>query len=79
MEMAKNMIYAQCLKFEFLVDAVVDAMYTRNRCLTKALESTTPEEAWNGRWLHIEPMRVFKCIRYAMMSDEKMIKLDAKG
>ena len=48
-EMARNMIYVQKLDRSFWAEAVVNAVYTRNRCPTRALERMTPEEAWSGR------------------------------
>jgi len=57
----------------------VNAAYTRNRCPSRALPSITPEEAWSGRKPCISHMRVFGCIAYAMVPDEKRGKLDAKG
>jgi hypothetical protein len=38
-----------------------------------------PEEAWSGRKPCISHMRVFGCIAYAMVPNEKRGKLDAKG
>jgi len=48
MECARGMIFAQGLEFEFWGEAVNMAMYIKNRCPTKALNSKTPQEAWNG-------------------------------
>jgi transposase InsO family protein len=44
-EMARNMIHTQKLNKSFWVEAVMNAIYTRNRCPTRALERMTPEEA----------------------------------
>ena len=54
-------------------------MYTRNRCSNKALVNVTPEEAWSGKRPCISHMRVFGCIAYAKVPDEKRTKLVAKG
>jgi transposase InsO family protein len=78
-EMARSMLHAQNLKKSLWAKAVVNAVYTRNRCPSRALPSITPEEAWSGRKPCISHMRVFGCIAYAMVSDEKRGKLDAKG
>ena len=56
-----------------------NAVYTRNRCSNKALVDITPEEAWSGKRPCISHMRVFSCIAYAKVPDEKRSKLDAKG
>ena len=78
-EMARSMIHAQHMKLEFWAEAVVNAVYVRNRCPTRALPSITPEEAWSGKKPCISHLRVFGCIAYAMVGDEKRGKLDAKG
>ncbi len=78
-EMARSMLHAQNLKKSFWAEVVVNAAYTRNRCPSKALSSITLEEAWSGRKPCISHMRVFGCIAYAMVPDEKRGKLDAKG
>ena len=39
----------------------------------------TPEEAWSGRKPNVEHLRIFGCIAYAHIPDEKRKKLDDKG
>ena len=78
-EMARSMIHAQHLKLELWAEAVANAVYTRNRCPTKAVVAMTPQEAWSGKKPCIAHMRVFGCIAYAMVPDAKRGKLDAKA
>jgi hypothetical protein len=78
-EMARNMLHAKNFKKSLWVEAVMNAAYTRNRCPSRALPSITSEETWSGRKPCISHMRVFGCIAYAMVPDEKRGKLDAKG
>jgi len=78
-EMARSMLHAQKLHKSYWAEAVANAVYTRNRCPTRALESMTPEEAWSGRMPCVAHMRVFGCTAYAMVPHEKRGKLDAKG
>ena len=78
-EMARCMLYAHCLRCEFWVEAESNAMYTCNQCPNKAPVDITPEEAWSGKRTCIFHMRVFSCITYAKVPDEKRTKLDAKG
>ena len=78
-EMARSMIHAQRLGHEFWAEAVCNAVYVRNRCPTKAVEGKTPEEAWSGRMPHVSHMRVFGCVAYAKVPDQRRTKLDAKG
>lgn len=79
MEMARAMIHAQGLGYEFWAEAVVNAAYIRNRCPTSAVQNMTPEEAWSGKKPHVSHLRVFGCIAYAKVPDEKRSKLDAKA
>lgn len=78
-EMARSMIHAQKLGYEYWAEAVVNAVYTRNRCPTSALEGMTPEEAWTGKKPCLSHMRIFGCIAYAKVPDSMRGKLDAKG
>jgi hypothetical protein len=70
-EMARSMLHAQNLNKSLWAEAVVNAAYTKNRCPSRALPSITPEEAWSGKKPCISHMRVFGCIAYAMVPDEK--------
>ena len=60
-------------------EAVANAAYTLNRCPTKTLRSVTPEEMWSGKWPCVAYIRVFGNFAYAMVSDEKRDKHNAKG
>jgi hypothetical protein len=59
MECARNMICAQGLDLEFWAEAVNMAVYIKNRCPIKALESKTPQETWTGRKLDVSHLRIF--------------------
>ena len=78
-EMARAMIHAQGLTYEFWAEAVCNATYIRNRCPTKAVHNMTPEEAWSGKKPHVSHLRVFGCVAFAKVPDEKRSKLDAKA
>ena len=78
-EMARAMIHAQGLGFEFWAEAVCNAAYIRNRCPTRALQNITPEEAWSGKKPHVSHLRVFGCVAYAKVPDAMRTKLDAKA
>jgi hypothetical protein len=58
---------------------VVNAVYTRNRCPTSALQGMTPQQAWTGMKPSISHMRIFGCIAYAKVPDSRRGKLEAKG
>ena len=46
-EMTRNMLHARKLDKSFWAETVDNAVYTRNRCPTRALDSITPKEAWS--------------------------------
>ena len=48
-------------------------------CPTKSLYHKTPQEARTGYKPDIKYLRVFGCVAYAHMLDEKRKKLDDKG
>jgi hypothetical protein len=79
MECARNMILTQGFKFEFWGKAVNTMMYIKNQCSTKALDSKTPQEAWNGRKLDVFHLKVFGCKAFAHVPNEKMTKLESKS
>jgi hypothetical protein len=53
--------------------------YIKNRCPTKALDSKTPQEAWNGRKPDVFHLKVFGCKAFAHVPDEKRTKLESKS
>ena len=65
------MLHSQGLGQEFWAEAVCNAPYTRNRCPTRVVYGMTPEEAWSGKKPRISHLRVFGCIAYAKVLDEK--------
>ena len=73
------MLHAQNFNKSLWAEAMVDAVYTQNRCPIRTLDFIRPEEAWSGRRPCIAHMRVFGCVAYAIMHDEQRDKLDAKG
>ena len=74
-----TMLHALNLDKSFWTEAVANVVYTQNRCQVRALDSITPEIAWSGRRPCIAHMRVFGCVAYAMVPDERRCKLDANG
>ncbi len=79
MECARSMILAQGLGLEFWGEAVNTAVYIKNQCPTKALDSKTPQEAWSGRKPDVSHLRVFGCKAFAHVPDEKRTKLESKS
>jgi hypothetical protein len=79
MECGRSMILAQGLELEFWGEAVNTAVYIKNRCPTKAIDSKTPQEAWSGRKPEVSHLRVFGCKAFARVPDEKRTKLESKS
>jgi hypothetical protein len=79
MECARSMILAQRLELELWGEAVNMAVYIKNQCPTKALDSKTPQEVWSGRKPDVSHLRVFSCKAFAHVPDEKRTKLESKS
>ena len=77
--MVKHILEAQKLKKSLWMEAMVNAAYALNRCPTKALYFITPEEMWSERRPCVAHMRMFGSLAYAMVSNEKRGKLNAKA
>ena len=50
-----------------------------NKSPTLTVQNMTPEEAWSGRKPTVDHFRIFGCIAYAHIPNEKMRKLENKG
>ena len=55
------------------------ATYVLNKCPTKALQSITLYEAWNGRKSYVSHLRVFDCLAYSLVPQQHRKKLDDKA
>jgi hypothetical protein len=60
------MIHAQGLDLEFWVEVVNTAIYIKNRCLIKAVESKTPQEAWTGKKPNVEIIGEFLVAKHLL-------------
>ena len=65
------MIKAKGLPPSFWLEAIICANYVLNRCPTKALQTTTPYEAWTGRKPTVQHFKVFGCLAYALIPEHK--------
>lgn len=63
----------------FWGEAVRHAVYILNRATTKALHDSTPQEAWTGRKLRLDHLRVFGCIAYMKIPAAHLKKLDDRS
>lgn len=78
MEMARCMVKSQALPHAFWLEAVMCATYVLSRRPTKALQSITPYEAWNGWNPSISHLHVFGCLDYALVPEQQPNKSTIK-
>ena len=55
----------------FWVEAINWSVHILNRNLTLTVQNITPEEAWNWHQPTVDHFRVFGCIAYVHVPDEK--------
>ena len=63
----------------FWAEAVATAVYIMNRTPTAAFHGMTHEEMYTGQKPDISHLKVFGCIAYVNVPDEKRTKLDPKA
>eukprot|EP01018_Ginkgo_biloba_P013621 Gb_08388 [translate_table: standard] len=78
-EMARYIRNSKNLAEEFWVEAVNTAVYLLNKSPTKAVYGITPKEAWTRAKPNIDHLRIFGCVAYAHVPDEKKSKLEDKS
>ncbi|GKV07537.1 hypothetical protein SLEP1_g19297 [Rubroshorea leprosula] len=79
MNMVRSLMSKSSLPKEFWPEAVNWSVHILNRSPTSPLPDLTPEEAWSGRRPAVDYFRIFGCIAYAHVPDQKRSKLDDKG
>ncbi|KAA0056914.1 Retrovirus-related Pol polyprotein from transposon TNT 1-94 [Cucumis melo var. makuwa] len=79
LNMARSMLKCKKMPKEFWAQAVECAVYLSNRSPTRSLWNKTPQQAWTGRKPSIGHLRVFGCMAYAHIPDQKRSKLDDKS
>jgi hypothetical protein len=62
----------------FWAKVVTTAVYIMNRTPTLAVHGMTPEEKFTGKKPNVSHLKVFDCIAYVHVPDEKKSKLDPK-
>jgi hypothetical protein len=74
-----SMLQTKGLSNSFWGDAVATSVYILNRCPTSALDMMTPYEAWYEKKPNVNHFRVFGCVAYVHVVDQKRQKLDPKS
>nr|KYP63308.1 Retrovirus-related Pol polyprotein from transposon TNT 1-94 [Cajanus cajan] len=72
LERVRCMLNHAGLPKSFWAEAVSSAVYCINRCPSTALEFKTPQEVWSGRKVDYSELRVFGCIAYAHIKQDKL-------
>ena len=76
MEMARSMLYHANCSQNLWAEAVSTAAYLRNRCPTSTFQGATPYERWFMEKPNVDNLRVFGCVAYVHIPDEKRRKLE---
>ncbi len=63
----------------FWAKAVATVVYIMNRTPTTTVHGMTPEEKFTGKKPDVSHLKVFSCIAYVHVLDEKRSKLDPKA
>jgi len=63
----------------FWAEVVATVVYIMNRTPTATVHGMTPEEKFTGNKLDVSHLRVFGCITYVHVPNEKRSKLDPKA
>ncbi|KAA0045581.1 copia-type polyprotein [Cucumis melo var. makuwa] len=79
LNMARSMLKSKKIPKEFWVQVVEYAMYLSNHSPTRSLWNKIPQQAWIEKKPSIAHLRVFGCIAYAQILNQKCSKLDDKS
>lgn len=78
-EAGRCMLQDAGLDRRFWAEALNTAIFIKNKSPSKAVRGTTPEEKWSGKKVDLSNLKIFGCVAYAMIPNEKRKKLDAKS
>eukprot|EP00253_Pinus_taeda_P002192 PITA_02192 len=79
LNMVRSMMFFKNVKMIFWVDAVLCAIYVKNRCLSNAIKNKTPYEMWYGHIPLVKHLRVFGSTCYALIPKVHRNKLGARS
>ncbi|WZZ44848.1 hypothetical protein YC2023_041107 [Brassica napus] len=79
MEVARSMMFHANVPKRFWGDAVQTACYLINKIPTKNLKNLSPFEVLNKTKPHLDHLKVFGCLCYALVPGERRNKLEAKS
>lgn len=79
MEKARCMLQESGLCQRYWGEAVMTALYLKSRCPSVAVAGRMPEEVWTSSRVELGHLRVFGCIVYSLIPEQKRKKLDARS
>lgn len=74
LESSRCMLYDAGMNSRYWAEAVNTAIYIKNKSPNKMLDGASPEENWTERKINLSHLRVFGCIAYAKVPEDKRVK-----
>ena len=78
-ECARSMLHGANLDYSYWAEAVVTAVYLRNRSPSRSVQNVTPFEAWTNEKPSISHLKTFGCKCYAHIPKQIRTKLEPKA
>lgn len=78
MEATRSQMHAMKVPLELWGEAASYSVYVQNRVISSTGQST-PFELWHGTKPDVSHLRVFGCLAFAHVPEEKRKKLDCKA
>jgi hypothetical protein len=79
LNMIHSMMFLKNVKLMFWVDAILCAVYGKNKCPSHAIKNNNPYEMWYGHIPSVRDLRVFGSTYYALIPKEKRSKSDTRS
>ncbi|TQD88564.1 hypothetical protein C1H46_025883 [Malus baccata] len=79
LNMVRSLLVKGSIPKKFWPEVVLWSVHILNRSPTFSVKNMTPQEAWSGQKPLVDHFKVFGCIAYAHIPDEKRKKLDDKS
>ncbi|GKV42713.1 hypothetical protein SLEP1_g50091 [Rubroshorea leprosula] len=79
LDMVRSLLTRSCIPKNFWPEAINWSIHILNRSPTFVVKDMTPKEAWSERKPTVDHFRIYGCVAYAHVPDQKRKKLDNKG
>ena len=79
LEMTRCMLHEKNLPKKFWAEAAHTAIFLQNRLLSKAVKDQTPYEAWYGYKPSLNFLKIFGCLCFTHVPQNKRDKLDKRA